>query len=494
MSSDMKANFGEEAKPVAPRKFSHKFWSPEMQPFRKIYMKGMIGSFVIVIIVMWVTMSVYWGSLAHQRSYSHRLAAFYVDHDNSTIGQSLRAVIENNIANQTHYKLGWRIVSPSDWPTNEAAAAGVQDELAWVIVMVQPNATANLIAARAAGDTSYDPTQSVLAFYSQARNEQATSSYTLPYTQALLTQALTEIGNKMTGDYLASIGGNATAIAAAAKAPQTLANPVWFTMVDIRQFSAPVATAVLLVGSIYLIIFTFTVTMGGYGARAPIEQFLTTSELLKLRLAAPMILYFPLSLSFAMISLPYKVPFGAKYSYGGGFFLYWVFVYLTMAAVGLGNEFTVQLLGPKFIPFYLVAVIICNVSVASLPIDLEPWFYKYGYGFPVFNMSLAVRTIIFNVRSHLGRNAGVLIGWVLLSIVTITVISLMQRRKAVRSHQAETIPAGGLEGGAFVPVMAPSGTTTPGTISVMGDKLYQQSQGSETSVEEERNSVHHDRQ
>jgi Protein of unknown function (DUF3533) len=38
-------------------------------------------------------------------------------------------------------------------------------------------------------------------------------------------------------------------------------------------------------------------------------------------------------------------------------------------------------------------------------------FYKYGLGFPVANMSQAVRTIIFDTKNHLGRNFGVLLAW-----------------------------------------------------------------------------------
>ena len=73
------------------------------------------------------------------------------------------------------------------------------------------------------------------------------------------------------------------------------------------------ATALLLVGSIYIIIFSFIVTMAGYGVRTPIEPFLTTKELLLIRIFAPLTLYAPLSLSYSMISLCFKVPFQAKF-------------------------------------------------------------------------------------------------------------------------------------------------------------------------------------
>lgn len=124
-------------------------------------------------------------------------------------------------------------------------------------------------------------------------------------------------------------------------------------LLTFSSYSAPVATALLLVGSIYIIIFSFVVTMGGFAVRAPIEPLLTTRELLQLRILAPLILYAPLSFSYAMISLAFKVPFGAKFSYGGGFFLYWVFVYLTMASLGLATEFAIQILSPRFMTFFL---------------------------------------------------------------------------------------------------------------------------------------------
>lgn len=93
--------------------------------------------------------------------------------------------------------------------------------------------------------------------------------------------------------------------------------------------------------------------MAGFAVRAPIEPFLTTRELLQLRLGAPMILYGVLSFSYSMISLAFKVPFGAHFGYGGGFFLYWIFVYMTMAALGLSTEFAVQFLTPRFMTFFL---------------------------------------------------------------------------------------------------------------------------------------------
>ena len=75
-----------------------------------------------------------------------------------------------------------------------------------------------------------------------------------------------------------------------------------------------------------------------------------------------MILYLPVSFLFAMISLPFKVHFGAHFNYAAGFFLWAFTLYLGMASVGLATEFAITILGVKFMAFFLIPLIIVNVS------------------------------------------------------------------------------------------------------------------------------------
>jgi hypothetical protein len=108
-----------------------------------------------------------------------------------------------------------------------------------------------------------------------------------------------------------------------------------------------------------------------------------------------------------------------------------------MASVGLACEFMITVLGPKFIAFFLIPLIIANVSVVSLPHELQPWIYRYGVAMPFYNCSKAVRTIIFNTKNEIGQNVGILIAWVVLSIITTTVATYLYRCKAVREHMRE---------------------------------------------------------
>jgi len=116
----------------------------------------------------------------------------------------------------------------------------------------------------------------------------------------------------------------------------------------------------------------------------------------------------------------------------------WLFMLMGMTALGFATEAMITILGPNFMAFFLLPWIISNIAVATMPIDLQPWLYRYGYGFPVYNIGLAIRTIIFNTHSHMGRNAGVLIAWIALSVGTITVFTYLTERRtraAVASDQ-----------------------------------------------------------
>lgn len=65
------------------------------------------------------------------------------------------------------------------------------------------------------------------------------------------------------------------------------------------------------------------------------------------------------------------------------------------------------------------------------PIEVLPRVYGYGYAAPFYNVSRAVRTIVFGTKNQLGLNFGVLIAWVGISCVTLPVIQWFVRRKQV---------------------------------------------------------------
>lgn len=183
----------------------------------------------------------------------------FLNRDGSDLGSFVQQAVEASIRNHTNAKLGWKIHDPSTYVTDAAVAEAVLDQKVWMAVvgaststdfathesmlilssfcLVEASATQNLIAARASGNSSYDPTRAITVYYEQGRNELAAANYLVPYSQALLIQAITQFGLQSTTQFLSSQGGNASAIAAALKAPQTLTQPVYFTMNNLRPYT-----------------------------------------------------------------------------------------------------------------------------------------------------------------------------------------------------------------------------------------------------------------
>lgn len=76
--------------------------------------------------------------------------------------------------------------------------------------------------------------------------------YIVPLTSSLLEKSLAAFNAQFTGQYLSSLGTNATAFATIARAPVTVSQPFSFIAYNLRPFTKPVSSALLLVGNIYI--------------------------------------------------------------------------------------------------------------------------------------------------------------------------------------------------------------------------------------------------
>jgi hypothetical protein len=358
-----------------------------------------------------------------------KLTVRVIDRDGGEIGAAVSAFL---LSQHKKGGLGYFTTSPSEFPTDEALYHDIVQEGAWGAVVINPGASANLAAARAAGDASYDGRTAIQFVYAQARNEIATGTYMVPIASGHLAAITGKIGAQSVAEFLASADG--AAVARLAQAPSTLSAPVGYTPVNLRPYDQPVAQAITLVGLIYMLIFSFICTMANNGAREIISPYLTNRAYIAYRLISPFVLYFFLSFFFAMINLPFHIKFDAHFTYAGGFFCFWFLMFLGMASVGLATEFFITLIGPKFVSFTLIPWIIANVSVAALPHELQPWIYRYGVAMPFYNANRAIRTIIFDTKNQLGQNFGILLAWIAVSLCTITISTYLFRRKAVNQH------------------------------------------------------------
>ncbi|KAG2126056.1 hypothetical protein DEU56DRAFT_983037 [Suillus clintonianus] len=396
------------------------FFSSGLARARREYFSITLHAVAFTLVLMWILLSVYWAALAYPSQLTRNLTALFIDRDNNTIGHALWAAINDNTTPGS--QLGWSRPDPTIFASDEDVMQAVISEQVWLALVLETNATDKLSAARQTGNSTFNPTSLLTVYYVGARNEIATGTYLIPIYSNLLGEVVSPLATTSAQQYLAQIyaqgQANETALQLIAQAPQTISPGISWTSVDLRPFYAPVASAVLVVGLIYQLIFTFIMVEANAAARAPIQGHLRLSSFLRLRLAVPLLIYVPMSLTYVLVSLAFGLPMDGKFSAAGGFFVMWIYIYLGTSAFGLALE-SIIILFPKLTSVSLFSLIIANISTSILPQELMPAFFRFGIAFPFLNVSQAMRTIVFNTHSYLPRNAAVLIGWIVISALTI---------------------------------------------------------------------------
>lgn len=428
--------------------YSHGFWDVELAPLRKTYLIGIARVTVAICLLIWAIVTIYWGSLWKSSEKTPNIHAFILNRDpNGVIGQNITNVLLSTNSNPPPH-LSWRSIDPTLYPTSlDVEKAVAVDQVAWIFVDIMKDATASLDQARTSANASWDPTNVVQIYYSEARNQQAVDGPILGSIRGVLTPSLARINAQSTATWLSANSGNVNILnALASQAPQTLAGGIASSYINLRPWDEPVSIAPTFVGLIYAMILAFNITMGNFGMRQGIQRKLRFRSFVLMRLLVPIPAYFVLSCMFSMINLPFKLGFGGLgYGYGAGFMIWWCFTFLGMCVLGLWTEAALSLVGPQFIGFALVFIIIINVSVANLPIELQVSLFKYGYAMPFYNLRQAYVAIIYNTGRHIEllKYMGILLAWLVVLFVTIPLWVWIERKKERSAANAARTAASG---------------------------------------------------
>lgn len=82
--------------------------------------------------------------------------------------------------------MGYFQSDASDFPTDQDVIDNLLDDGVWGAVIIGNDATANLLSARQNGNSSYNGSQVIQVYFSQARFENAVNAYLVPYLQQSL--------------------------------------------------------------------------------------------------------------------------------------------------------------------------------------------------------------------------------------------------------------------------------------------------------------------
>ncbi|CAA7263441.1 unnamed protein product [Cyclocybe aegerita] len=435
-TSSQYSNDAEDVPPPPPPKWFMKNFlakgDPEVSRARKIYLKAYISGLGMVIITIFCVFSIYWGSL--WKVPEHSLRGIVVDFDGGEIGQS---VVQSLINSPPPQVVRWRMRSPRRFPRGPVDVQNsLKENEAWAAIVINDGASANLANALLSPNGSYNGSEAITAYGVEARNENAYRNLIRPLIQTDLDRVKLDFALQLAARVTSSPDSNLTSnlTSLLSTSPQTIINPISYTIVNLIPFNQPVASAVAFVGLIYCLILSFFVVMVAYGARqaSGVNRILDLKSLIILRLTTSFLGYFFLSLFYSLLSLAFKLDFTRRYGHSG-FFLFWMLNYFGMLSVGLALESLITIFTATWIPYFQMLWIIANVSVCVFPIEILPGIFHYGYATPFYNLSISIRSIAFGTKNTLGPSFGILILWVAISSMTLPFLQWFVRRRQIKA-------------------------------------------------------------
>ncbi|KAJ7706689.1 hypothetical protein B0H17DRAFT_1156325 [Mycena rosella] len=408
----------------SPPSFSAQFLdkSPETAAARAIYLKMVVGGITALAIVIFAVFSIYWGSV--WKTPHHTLPGWIVDFDGGAVGQAVSAALSG--INPGTNGIAWQVVSASQFPDGVAQVENaIVQERTWYAIAINRGASANLTAAVSAADASYNSSTAITFIGSEARNENIYAIHS-----QIATAQLEAITHQFALQFVKNISSSANIASLLSTVPELVTRPIYYTSDNLRPFDVAVASAVTFVGLIYLLILSFFIVMISAAARqaSGFEERLALGSLIRVRITTSFAAYFFIALFYTLLSRAFQLPFDRRFG-SAGLVIFWMLNWIGMLACGLALESMITVLTVRFVPFFLIIWIITNVSVSVFPLQILPHVYRYGYAFPFYNISRAVRTILFGTQNDVGLNFGILIAWVALSCLTLPLFQWFMRRR-----------------------------------------------------------------
>ncbi|KAJ6462502.1 hypothetical protein C8R45DRAFT_1178167 [Mycena sanguinolenta] len=399
---------------------------------RSIYFKTLLTGVFGLSIAIFAIFSIYWGSV--WSSPRHTLPGWIIDFDGGAVGHFVSGAL--SAMDPGKDGVTWEVVPASRFPGGIADLENaIVQEKTWYGLTINSGASANLSAALDAADaSSYDASLAITFMGNEARNE-----LIFPIHLAFVTQQLTSVSLQFAVHFLqANISSSLDIGTILSKAPELAAQPISFGVDNVRPFDVPVASAVTFVGLIYLVILSFFIVIVSNAAReaADLNRLLTLGSLIRVRIVSSFVAYFFISLLYTLLSRAFQLPFDRGFG-DAGLVIFWMLNWVGMLACGLALEAMITLLTMRFIPFFLLLWIISNVSIAEYPLQILPHVYHYGFAWPFYNISRAVRTIVFQTKNDLGLNFGIILAWVVLSCITLPLFQWLVRRRMVASVRTD---------------------------------------------------------
>ncbi|PWW71890.1 hypothetical protein C7212DRAFT_366933 [Tuber magnatum] len=371
------------------------FFDRSIRRKRNGIIKKWAGMTLLIGVFMLAFLSLFWGVLSRTYQNLPVLGVIVVDFDSPTheaalIGPAvLRAAKSRNTLRPP--RLGYIVEPPDEYPDGEMQVRRVvYEQKHWAAISIACNATGR--------PGEVDGVVDLLPYLDDLKSEVVHG-----FSEVWIPRVVHDEGLRRN----------------MVRVPLAVNPGFGFRMINLRPFDVPVAIPAVSVGLLCI------------PPLALPRATLTT--------------YFFLSLAYSLVPLSFQIPFSRsslpQTTPGGAsnysFPVYWMLNWVGMSSLGLPSENMSMVLGPPWFALWLIFWAITNVSTSFYPLVLAPGIYRFGYAWPLHNIVQATRSIVFDVRSEIGRNFGVLFAWVCVSILLFPICAMVARRRTERGRVKE---------------------------------------------------------
>ncbi|KAH3664363.1 hypothetical protein WICMUC_005748 [Wickerhamomyces mucosus] len=415
-----------------------------------------LETYLVMIILFLIIMSIFWGSL-YKRTRYYKNLHYLVVLDEGEITTPLVSEVFIKVFNSSQVQnvLGtFNFVNITEFTelslkkqhTNyEELTEQIHQLNYWGGFYVPPNATLDYFQALQIANSSFNPNELIKFIFETGRDPLTIPSYVLPIIEGIEGNFVEYAQQYITLNLLETLSSTES-INLVEKAPNLL-SAFWFQYVDRRPNDfGPIIIAITALGLLYADVMSFHQYNFASSIHDTIIKKIKPKQYLIYHILVGQIAYFIMSLIFCLMILAFQVPLTKTFG-KSGFLVTWSIVYLTMAALGIVNEHVSLQIFARYKPvigFWVSGFMVINYTVISSSILLMNRFYRYGYATPMYNGYQLLNVVFFDTyKGFMGRHIGILIAWIvvgnLLLPLTLKNVAYHKKRIEQKAKKALTI-------------------------------------------------------
>ncbi|KAF9090262.1 hypothetical protein BGX23_006134 [Mortierella sp. AD031] len=404
---------------------------PEDPTWRQVIVK-LLKVMAVMCICYFSLMALYFGAEFQNVNRTKNFEVLVVDLDNSMIGSNFVNFTQhlNGIPGQLH----WSAQNNKAYPDMAAIQADVLNGRFWGAVVVQPNASSNLLYAAATINADYDPTKAFAFVYEGGRDPLVVRPNIVASMYTTFLQFSKVFNPLWVKLLIASFEQQNQTISHIINAPQIVGTPVAFEEFDLHPLSSSIITSATSVAYIWIFLVAGGSTYLVANMVQPMTKNSSVAKTMLVMLLPLLMFLVALSLCYSLLLLTFGVPF-----LGGPtqFFSLFGGMLLLQCAVASMVLFLIYLIPVVFIPGFTITFVILNVIAVFNPVELMPVWYRWVYAMPFLNAVQIARYVLMGSYNRLLYNILILAVWILIPVSLMPFAIARQKRVARELERVE---------------------------------------------------------